>query len=110
MDDFKKHLIRFFDLEEFHAHFLYGLLRYHMCQLRFNTSTISVNALTMIEDEEDGGVVRDVVQQKLGFAVYLKASLFNHSCDPNAFFRFLFQSTFFILLLIFLLCVNVVQI
>ena len=91
VDYFKQHLIRFFELRDCHARTLYDLLRYNMCQLRFNTTTVSVNALATLEDEgEEGYNVRDLVRQKLGNALYLKASLLNHSCDSNVFFRLVF--------------------
>ncbi len=82
-------MLRFFDLDDMYASTLYDLFRYHMCQLRFNTSAIKVNTLeTSDRIDWEGVAVRDVVPQKLGYGVYLIGSLFNHSCDPNVFFRF----------------------
>ena len=100
MDYLKKDLIRFFNLEECHARSLYDLLRYHMCQIRFNTCTVSVNTLAMVEDEKED-VVKEVVKQKIGIAIYLTASMFNHSCDPNVFFRF---ASFFVIICSYFVC------
>ena len=77
-------LLRYYGLDSQSSDSLIQLLQYHMLQLRFNTNTVSVNTLSAISD---GRNVRDVIQQKLGSAVYLTAALFNHSCDANVFFR-----------------------
>ena len=77
-------LLRYYGLDSQSSDSLIQLLQYHMLQLRFNTNTVSVNTLSAISD---GRNVRDVIQQKLGSAVFLTASLFNHSCDANVFFR-----------------------
>ena len=69
------------------------LFLHHLLQLRCNTHSISV---VSVDEEEGSGTLGsasggDLVQRtsevQLGSAIYPSASLMNHSCLPNALFR-----------------------
>ena len=61
------------------------LFRHHLLQLRCNTHFVS--ALMSDGAKESMHGVETTSEVKLGSAVYPTASLMNHSCTPNAFFR-----------------------
>ena len=65
-----------------------NLFLHHLLQLRFNSHRVTA---TVTEPASAGGREDEVVQSSheshIGSAVFLTASLFNHSCWPNIIFR-----------------------
>ena len=63
---------------------LRNLFLHHLLQLRCNTHTIST---VQKEGASGSESVQTMSEVQLGSAVYPTASLMNHSCHPNAIFR-----------------------
>ena len=62
---------------------LWSVLYHHLLQMRCNTHTV----MAMDRQGTSDDLTDEIAEQRIGEAVYLTASLFNHSCDPNVFFR-----------------------
>ena len=58
-----------------------------MCQLRCNPYSVTENPITQRYIKVAGKNVLKPTKVELGDALYLTASLLNHSCVPNAIVR-----------------------
>jgi hypothetical protein len=73
------------------------LFHHHLLQLRCNSHFVSIvisdnvcqESSEIVSTVSDGGhsAIETTSEKRLGSAVYPTASLMNHSCTPNAFFR-----------------------
>ena len=81
---FKTILIDYYDLDSSSLSILIELLKHHLFQVYINAFDVSQNIICLFR----GQLVTNMKKQKLGPAIYLTASLFNHSCDLNMKLRF----------------------
>lgn len=61
------------------------LLLLHVLQLQANTIMVSADTIPSNYQQGGGTEMATVDTQNYGSALYLTASLFNHSCDHNMF-------------------------
>lgn len=81
---FKSILLEYYDLDSSLLSILIELLKYHMFQVYINVIGIGQNIIHLVR----GQLVTNMKKKELGSAIYLTASLFNHSCNLNMKLRF----------------------
>lgn len=81
----------YYELDNSSLPYLTDLFEYHMCQARINSYAVKENTLFKHQDKLTKKTAPTLLSEILGTAIYLTASLFNHSCNPNVIVRFVNQ-------------------
>ena len=81
---FKTILLEYYDLDTSSLSILIELLKHHLFQVYINVIGVTHNIICLFR----GQLVTNMKKQELGSAIYLTASLFNHSCNLNMKLRF----------------------
>ena len=80
-------LLPYYELDSSFVDSLTELFKYHLCQVCANYLSGEMNIVTDAKVEETEQI-RTISSVKLGYGVYLTASLLNHSCSPNVTLKF----------------------
>ena len=91
-DLFFNDLLSYYELDSLSLSALTDLFKYHLHQVNINGCIVRVHVMTETRVQVTNELISTTKIQKLGKAVYLTASLFNHSCDPNLTLRFVYYT------------------